>query len=228
LPAFLEEDEMDSRLSHALVGIAAAVLTAGAYEVRDAIRETAAAMDKALPSGEVVAAKADKDRAKADKAKPIKERDGKLVTVTDPLTGEERTVDNSKEARTERLAARAEDLGVSLSELREYRLDKKADEKGVSPDDLRDKRQSKRLDADDLMARREARADWREKQDPDDLAARKEARQDRNSGLSEEEMAAKAERREYRQEVVEQYPSVGDAAKVLQQLRVMGQGEEGQ
>lgn len=217
---------MNGRLTNAVVAIVAVLLTVGVYETWNAINETVAAVDSVVPS-----APTGKER-KATERKASVERDAtRSKTSKEPipapaaaLEAVEKRERAPKEEREERLEDRAGELGVSLQELRAFRLEKKADEKGLSADELRDKRQTKKANQEEI--RREKRAEWRSKQDVDELKARKQAKREE---MSPEQAAARAERREYRDEVVEEFPSVGDAAKVLQQLRVMGQaGQEQQ
>lgn len=99
--------------------------------------------------------------------------------------------------------------------------------RGLTPHELREQRAERQgITFEELRARREGRSDWRSDQNPDDLVARHEARVKQHAELSPDELQRLEEARQARRDLLEQDPTLGDAAKVLKQLKELGEANQ--
>ncbi len=181
---------MDSRVSHGLVAVAACILTAGVYEIRDALRDMASAMEASTAAEERVAAAKPRPSAASVKAQ---------LTVQDLAIDTDGPDRRTKAERSDWMAARAAELGISLEEFKAFRQEKKADDRGLTPDELAERRQERRAPvsgADDLDARRAARRSWRESLSDEEREAHAVARREKRAAMSDEERDLRTQRRE--------------------------------
>ena len=116
-------------------------------------------------------------------------------------------------------AAPANGWGASVAE--------EAARRGLTPHELREQRAERQgITFEELRARREGRSDWRADQNPDDLVARHDARVKQPAELSPDELQRLEEERQARRDLLAQDPTLGDAAKVLKQLKELGEANQ--
>jgi hypothetical protein len=227
---------MDARLSHALVAVGAIAFTFAGWAVYAAVAD-AVGMIAGDGKEHAQVVRAEGDGEEKDDRRGDRKGDGRGEGKGEGRAG---SPNDPKVRAAEGLAVDpgahiAPPLGTSGLDIEpgprgdgNARVAERAAERGLTPHELREIRAEKQgMSVDELKARKEHRADWREDQPQEALIARKESRQARHAELSPEAQAELEAQREARKELLEQDPTLGDAAQVLKQLQELGQqGDE--
>ena len=209
---------MDARIVRGLAVVGVVLVAGLGYRAYTNLSETLGALVEGRDHDGAARREVAKAEPKSDEAEDSPKRDGR--DPREPRARPEAVLSGPiAPAVREGGAAPANGWGASVAE--------EAARRGLTPHELREQRAERQgITFEELRARREGRSDWRSDQNPDDLVARHDARVKQHAELSPDELQRLEEQRQARRDLVAQDPTLGDAAKVLKQLKELGEANQ--